>query len=325
MTPNPTPGARFGVVIVNYNGGDMLLAAVDSALAEGVHPHDIVVVDNGSRDTSTSTLTQRPDPPKTILNGCNAGFARAVNAGLRALTTEFVLLLNNDAELEPGALAAFASAFDRDPQLAIAGGQLRYPDGRLQTAFAPLPSLTEELFTPGLMRKLHPERYRRSSTTDATLEVESAYGACLAVRSSALATFGLLDEDFFFYYEEVDWCRRARLAGFRIAYVPSARAIHRWGHTANKFRTEARIELQRSRLLYFRKSSSRAAYLAISFHLIASALFNVLTNALAVVLTLGLAAKLRTKLRGYSRILTWHLTGRPETWGLPDKCPPAPR
>ena len=322
MTPDSNAGARFGVLIVNYNGGDMLLAAIASARAEGVPARQIVVVDNGSRDSSMLAAAQLPQPPQTILNGCNAGFARAVNAGLRVLATEFVLLLNNDAELTPGALAAFAAAFDHDPLLAIAGGQLHYPDGRLQTAFAPLPSLTEELLTPGLMRKLHPERYRRTAAGSETREVESAYGACLAVRSAAMARFGLMDEEFFFYYEEVEWCRRARLAGFRVAYVPRARAMHRWGHTANRFRTEARIELQRSKLTYFRKASSPAGYTMISFLLIASAMFNVLTNGLAVALTLGLAPKLRRKLAAYRRVLAWHLRGRPASWGLPDKCPP---
>jgi len=314
-------GARFSAVIVNYNGLNTLLDAVQSALREAIPSSQIIVVDNGSSDTSIAELEARAPDIRVVHNGCNAGFARAVNLGLHLLSSEFVLLLNNDAQLESGALKAFANTFDAAPKLAIAGGQLRYPNGRLQSAFAPLPTLIEELVPAILLKWLWPGRYRRTTKSTQTHEVESVFGACLVLRASTLPAIGLLDEEFFFYYEEVEWCHRARQAGLQVFYVPSARATHLWGHTANRFQGAARIELQRSKLIYFRKCSSPGTYLIVSAFLVFRALVNAIFGSLACVATLGLQRKVRVKTGIYWRIFAWHVTGRPLAWGLPGKCP----
>ena len=191
---------------------------------------------------------------QVIRNNCNAGFARAVNDGIAQASAEFILLLNNDARLEPGALRAFADGFDTLPNLAIAGGQLRNPDGRLQSAFAPLPTIAEEILPLFVLRLMFPGRFRRKTFDEHPVAVESVLGACFCVRSSALSTLGFLDEDYFFYFEEIDWCRRAGQMGADVYYLPTARAVHQGGRTANRFRGPARVEYQRSKLTYFRKS-----------------------------------------------------------------------
>ncbi len=313
-------GERFTTILVNYNGGTHLLAAVRSALREGVAARGIVVVDNASHDDSLTQLTAAAPEVQVISNSCNTGFARAVNRGIRLAKTEFLLLLNNDAELQPGALQAFAEAFDNDATLAIAGGQLRYPDGRLQSAFAPLPTLREEFVPMNFLKWANPARYVRSTPSIEIREVESVFGACLAVRTSALSRIGLLDEDFFFYFEEVEWCHRARLAGFTVCYIPTARAVHLLGHTANQYRGNARIELQRSKLLYFQKCESRFAYTTLSAYLVLRTLINALSGSVACLFTLGRRHKLRANTRAYWHMFLWHLCGRPSSWGLPGKC-----
>ena len=145
-------GARFSVVIVNYNGGEMLLDCVRSVVREAVPSSQIIIVDNGSTDDSLQMLETNVPGIGVIRNHCNAGFARAVNQGITRASAEFILLLNNDAQLDPGALRAFAEGFDARPGMAIAGGQLRYPDGRLQSAFAPLPSVAEEILPLFVLR-----------------------------------------------------------------------------------------------------------------------------------------------------------------------------
>lgn len=315
-------GERFSVIVVNYNGAGVLVEAVRSALAAGVGVgvDSVVVIDNGSADGSVAELEAFAPGVRVLRNGCNAGFARAVNRGLRECGSEFVLLLNNDAQLEEGALEAFAAAFDGEPKLAIAGGQLRYPGGRLQSAFAPLPTLTEELVPVNFLKWARPARYVRSSDTAETREVESVFGACLAVKRPALESFGLLDEDFFFYFEEVEWCRRARLAGWKVAYVPGARAVHALGLTANRFRGEARIELQRSKLLYFRKCAPRWEYLVLSGFLVFRTLVNAVFGSLGVGFTVGMQRRLRANTAAYWKMFAWHAVGRPNGWGLPGKC-----
>jgi len=236
-----------------------------------------------------------------------------------------VLLLNNDAQLEPGALQAFAEGFDQLPNLAIAGGQLRYPDGRLQSAFAPLPSLAEDLLPRFLLRLIHPARFRRKSMGSAPMPVESVLGACLAVRTSVLPRLGLLDlglldEDFFFYFEEIELCWRARRMGAEVYYLPAARAIHGQGQTADRFRGPARVEYQRSRLTFFRKTRSPMTYALESIVLVVRTLINSISSAVAVAATLGLNARLRVRARTYWYQLCWNALLRPADWGLPGKC-----
>jgi N-acetylglucosaminyl-diphospho-decaprenol L-rhamnosyltransferase len=325
-SPSTAAGQRFAVVIVNYNGGAMLRACVQSALAEAVPPPRIIVVDNGSQDNSLTDLEQTAPAVTLLRNSCNAGFARAVNQGIRHAqgghgvaqhpAPDFVLLLNNDAQLDPGALAAFARGFDSQPTLAIAGGQLRFPDGRLQSAFAPLPSLAEEVLPRFLLRLIAPGRFNRKTLTNQPLPVQCVLGACIAVRTAALPQLGLLDEDFFFYFEEIDWCRRARQSGLEVIYLPNAR-----GQTADRFRGPARVEYQRSKLIYFRKPCSTPAYLLLATVMVLRTCINALFSGIVCVATLFMSRRMRWRAHTYWYLVAWHLQLRPASWGLPDRCP----
>jgi len=168
---------------------------------------------------------------------------------------------------------------------------------------------------------IFPDRFRRKTLDEHRKLVESVLGACLCVRSSVLSTLGLLDEDYFFYFEEIDWCRRALQMGGQIYYLPKARAIHLGGHTANCFRGPARVEYQRSKLIYFRKSHGPAAFYLMSGFLVLRTFINVLFGALMCLGTLFLNERLRLKTATYWYLLCWHALLRPASWGLPGKCP----
>jgi len=312
---------RFAAIIVNYNGGRMLSESVRSCLREGIPPAQIVVVDNGSRDGSIEELGNEIAGLTLIRNACNAGFARAVNQGIRQTDAEFILLLNNDAQLGEGALSAFAEGFDTRPKLAIAGARLHHPDGRLQSSFAPLPSVAEELLPPPLLRLFAPDRFQRKTAQAEPMAVESVFGACLSVRAGILPRLGLLDEDFFFFYEEVEWCQRARRMGFEVLFLPAATVVHGWGVTANRFRGPARVEHHRSKLTFFRKTRSRASYWAVSSFVVVRTFVDALAGAVSCMATLFLNRRLRKKAATYWYLLLWHFLLRPAHWGLPDKCP----
>ena len=314
-----TAAARFSVIVVNYNGGEMMSACARSLVASGANPAQIVVVDNGSRDDSLAQLEQAVPGCQVIRMGCNAGFARAVNRGLSTVSSEFALLFNNDARLEAGAFEALAAHFDQYPLAAFAGGRLLYEDGRLQNAVAAFPRLWDEVLPKSLMRRLHPARYASRPTGDKPLEVESLIGALFAVRMTAVREFGTLDEDFFFFLEETEWCHRAHARGWQVWHVPAARAIHAQGGTAKRYNALARIEYHRSKQLYYTKTLPKLYPLAWALLLLKAA-SNALFNGVLYALGGGLSPRHRARTGVYWRVFAWYLAACPAHVGLPDKC-----
>jgi GT2 family glycosyltransferase len=302
---------NFSAVVVNYNGSDFLMDAVNSLLRAGVAANKIIVVDNGSSDNSIKELLLRHPEVPVIEIGCNAGFAVAVNRGLDLVTTKYALLFNNDALLDVKALGEFERVFEDKPKSIILGAKLLNPDGTLQNSIAEFPHILQEVV------KLN--KYR-GINFDKVTKVESVIGACLAIRMNALKTVGKLDEDFFFFLEETEFCLRATNMGYDVYYVPTAIATHAQGGTANKFKSLARIEFQRSKLIYYRKTKGIIIWPMVSLILITKSLVNFSSNLILFLLTAGLNNKFKMKTVGYFKILLWHILFRPSSWGLPNKC-----
>ncbi len=312
--------ASFSVIVVNYNGGSMLASCVESVLHAGVPAGQIVVVDNGSTDSSLDGVSVKASGLSIIRMGCNAGFACAVNQGLRTVQTQYALLLNNDATLSRSVLGAFANSFSELPLAAILGARLLHADGTLQNSVAPFPRLVGEILPRPWHRLARWGKLGGRPTGTERLMVESVIGACIAVRMSAAAEIGMLDEDFFFYLEETEWCHRAWRKGWQVWHVPSAAVEHLQGKTANSFRTGARIEFQRSKLTYYRKVGGTERWFAALSILVIKAGINAIVNLAATILTFFLSPKLRQRSSGYLTILAWYIRGMPATWGLPEKC-----
>jgi len=140
------------------------------------------------------------------------------------------------------------------------------------------------------------------------------------IRSAAIREAGSLDNDFFVYYEETEWCHRLRAHGWQVMLEPAARVTHLKGVSTRGKRRGAQIEMLRSRLLFYRKTMSTPLALLLSANRVLRLLLNAATNLLAAVLTLGLHARLREKLGVYFTQLAWLSLGCPEHWGLPGKC-----
>ncbi len=275
----------LAVIIVSYNTRDLLAACLDSLAPEVATIDDgsatshgpvtsivhrpsstvsVTVVDNNSSDGSAALVRDRYPWVHLIPSAENLGFARGNNLALRRLdpTPDYVLLLNPDTQVEPGALDALVEFMARTPQAGIAGARLSYPGGALQHAAFAFPGLAQtalDLFPPpGRLARLLDTRlngrYPRAwYDRPAPFEVETLLGACLMVRGVALRQVGLLDEGFFMYAEEMDWCRRFRDAGWRLYCVPTAHVVHYEGQATRQFRERMFIELWRSRLRLFDK------------------------------------------------------------------------
>ncbi|MCB9767886.1 MAG: glycosyltransferase family 2 protein [Candidatus Omnitrophica bacterium] len=248
----------FSVILVNWNTADLTCRAIDSVLEDANHSNlatEVLVVDNGSTEGSVEAIRANHPGIEILENTLNLGFARAVNRAVWKATGEFILLLNTDAILRPGALAAFKSAFDGDPQIGIAGGALISPDGSKQNCVAPFPSLATELINKSLLRSF--SKRHRSKVPDGVtepFEVDSVIGASLAIRGKTLAAIGGLDERFFFFFEETDWCYQCRKLGWKVVCVPQAVVEHGQGESSKPVLVDTRVEFYRSRYRYFQKT-----------------------------------------------------------------------
>lgn len=304
---------RLSFILVNWNTKEHIQEALRS-IADTVHDyrHEIFVVDNGSADGSPEAIREAFPGVSLIRNGRNLGFARAVNQALDQATGHYCVLLNSDARLMEGAIKTLAAFMEENPDVGIAGGELINEDGSRQNSMAPFPSLATELFNKRLLRILFPRRYPgKERDYPAPLDVDSLVGACIIVRRQAIEEVGKLDEGYFFFMEETDWCLRMKKAGWRISFVPGALILHLQGASASLAKTEARIEYYRSRYRFFLKwhGTGKTALLKIGLMLRLAA--EVAANSLLL-----WKRRYRTRWRTYCRLLSWHLRSCPSHEGL---------
>jgi GT2 family glycosyltransferase len=232
---------------------------------------------------------------------------------MRRATGRFFMLLNSDARVVDGAVGLLLAQLHRDPRIGLIGGQLLNADGSAQYSIATAPSLVTELGKKSLLRRLFPRRfYGKRFRPLAPMEVESLVGACVVVRAETVARIGPLDESFFVFLEETDWCVRARAAGFKVVFHPQACTIHLQGQSTQQALAESRIEYWRSRYTYFRKHKGRAQCMLLGAGLLGQLAIDLLFYGVC-----GLGSRShRQRLWISCRILLWHLRGRPAHWGL---------
>ena len=266
----PAPGTRLGVVVVSYNVRDLLarcLASIEAELERTPEVEgQIWVVDNASADGSAAMVQAQFPQVNLIASPDNLGFARANNRALRAMglpdghnAPDAVLLLNPDAELLPGALSALLRCLEAHPHAAVAGAQLQYGDGRFQHSAFQFPSLAQVFldFFPLNWRLTESRingRYPRTRyQAGEPFPVDFVLGAAMLVRAAAIRQVGLLDEGYFMYVEEMDWCWRFHRAGWTVYCAPAAQVLHHEGQSARLFRDRMYVALWRSRLRFFER------------------------------------------------------------------------
>jgi GT2 family glycosyltransferase len=251
---------RLSYCVVNTNGRDFLLACLEAI--ERTHPrgveHEVLVLDNASDDGSAEAVRERWPDVRLIAMQRRIGKAAADSELLAEARGRYALLLNEDSELCEGAAADLLEALDGDQGAATAGAQLLTSDGEPTPCAWRLPgpgwALAAAVF-------LH-DRYAVQSRGDRVREVGWTQSSAMLVRVEAAAEVGFLDADFFVYSDETDFCKRLRDAGWRILYVPAARAVHHDQLTTDPEGMMRRIvEFHRGRDLYFRKHASSATRL----------------------------------------------------------------
>lgn len=259
------------IILVSWNTRDLLLACLASLPdAIGSLHADIWVIDNASSDDSVTEVQTRYPDVKLITNAQNVGFAAANNQAIAASTGRYVLLLNSDTVAHPNVIQQLVRRADAQSRLGCAGPMLLNPDGSFQASFYDFPSLRSEwLNVSGLGRRIYGRWYPSypPQQSQHPRYVDWLPGACLLVRRATIEQVGSMDERYFMYNEETDWCLRMRRAGWEIWYEPAARIIHYGGQSTRQVRHEMVRALYRSKVRFFRKhyGSIPAAILQASF------------------------------------------------------------
>ena len=306
------------IVIVNWNTREDLLSCLESIQANlGGVPSEVRIVDNGSKDGSIEAVRQRYPWAITVANGRNEGFARAANQGLKEMKGRYALLLNPDTRLKRGGIEPLISFMETHPEAGAAGPQLLNADGSKQNSIANFPSLTTEFLNKRLLRWLLPGRFPgKERRYTGPVEVDSVIGACMMVRGDALRQVGLLDESYFLFLEETDWCYRSKKAGWKIYHVPQAEIVHFQGKSAGAEKAKARVEYYRSRYTFFKKHRGPLQWVILLLGGWIRLSVELLGMAIICVATLFTIKKWRRRLSIYAYLLWWHLRLCPKGMGL---------
>jgi GT2 family glycosyltransferase len=307
------------VILLTRNTCQQTRDAIESILSSAdTLKKEIIVIDNASSDETSSVLpADFPQIHYTRMER-NLGFARAVNFAARETTGQFLLLLNSDARLKPDSLNLAIDWMRVHPECGVSGAQLLHPDGRKQNSIANFPSLATELLNKYFLRQLWPKRFPgKEQTFSGPVEVESVLGAFFLVRRTLWEKLEGMDDRFFFFLEETDFCLRTREHGATVMHLPHVEVWHAQGETTKKNLAAARIEYWRSRYAYFAKHNGIAVRIVLHAGLLLRLLVDSTVSALFTILTFGKSSRWRGKFAVHRALLLWHLQACPPESGLP--------
>lgn len=249
------------VLIVNWNARDMLQNCLDSLQGIPETKVEVIVVDNASTDDSITLLRSYLPAIRLITNDTNLGFAAANNQAAGLANGRYLLLLNPDTEVCPGAIECMINFADAHRNLAAIGPKLLNPDGTIQrSCWRGYPGIATALIDAFYLWKAPGLPIVRNTELSAdklhdTLEVDHILGACMLIPHEVWNEIGPLDESYFLFLEETEWCRRANGTGRRIVYLPHAEVVHFGQHSMRQQPSRNLPHLYRSYCHFYRRSS----------------------------------------------------------------------
>ena len=254
------------IAIVNYNSTDYLLRCLKS-ICDSLEelPARIFVQDNASKD-NVDRVTSVCARVHLSKNSYNMGFARAVNIVLKQGAAPYVVVLNPDTRIENNFFETATHYMDENPDIGIMGPRILNPDGSVQGSARAFPTALTGLFGRStFITKWFPNNKmsRRNVITCKSdgitpMEVDWVSGACMVVRKEALDDVGFLDERFFLYWEDADWCKRMRASGWKVIYYPRASIVHYAGGSCAESHIRATVEFHKSAYRLFAKHAKGA-------------------------------------------------------------------
>ncbi len=254
---------NVSIIIVNWNTKALLLQCLESlSTRSGQYTIEIIVVDNASSDGSVEAVKNSFPQVTVIRNEANFGFAKATNIGLQSSSGRYACLVNSDVVIRDDCIDRLCEYMDQHPSIGISGPRLLNSDLSMQPSCKYFPSLWNNLCVTLGLYKLFPQSAFFSSehmwffAHNEIKYVDVLVGAFLMVRRKAIDQVGLLDERFFIYGEETDWCRRFWNAGWKIVFNPQGEAIHFGAGSSSADPGRFSRELYRSKRIYWKKNHS---------------------------------------------------------------------
>ena len=304
----------LSVIIVSWNVRELLKRAIQSVLDDANAAElavEIIVTDNASRDGTVEMLRADFPDVRVIANTKNVGFTGGNNLGLNAISnSRYIFLLNPDTELYPGALRAMINFMDapENARVGILGPQLLYADGSPQSSRRRFPKFSTALFESTILEQWFPRNklitaYRLLDTdNEATQDVDWVVGAAMFVRRAVYDQIGGLDERFFMYSEELDWCKRAKDASWHVVYFPQARVKHYEGKSSEQVVAQRDIYFHSSKVRYFKKHHGNLQGELLRYFLLSMFAFQTLEESAKYVL--GHKKELRAvRVKAYKKVL----------------------
>ena len=257
--------ATLGIIIISFNVRKLLEECLESIKRETRHTkYEIWVIDNHSRDDSVRMLKEKYPEVHLIENDENLGFTRANNQAIAKCRSDLILLLNPDTLIRDGALDKMVRFMDENPDVGVAGCRVENEDGSLQLACRrSIPTPAVAFYKLSGLSRLFPNskvmaRYNLTYLDPNTPhEVDAVSGAFLLIRKEVVDRIGMLDETFWIFGEDIDWCIRAKRAGWKVMYYPHARILHYKGVGCGTNSRKTSYEFYRAMYLFHKKHFAR--------------------------------------------------------------------
>jgi len=259
LSTNPE-SVLLSIIIVNWNTSRLLEVCLDSVYRHAPEfDFEAIVIDNASDDFDVSAMQAKFPEARIIANNKNLGYAEGNSQGIEIAAGRYILLLNPDTEIKNKSLEKLVELMETHPKAAAAGCRLIRPDGSIERSVRGFPepvSVAAEFFG---LSKLFPKSrmfgaYRMTwFGYDEEIQVDQPMGSCLILSRKAIEEIGVFDKDFPIFFNDVDWCYRAKQAGWKIYFTPKAEVIHHGGSSTKQIRKEMRRESHRSLAKFYEK------------------------------------------------------------------------